>query len=101
MIEWNVLCCVLKIPFSLRCFTVLFLDYMQMYLMLDALADGGVWAGIPKELSIKLIAHTMLVRSGSIYLWLQAITRTAMLSSVQHQLSLCALLACRVRQGWC
>ena len=37
---------------------------VQMYLMLDALADGGVWAGIPKELSIKLIAHTMLVRNG-------------------------------------
>ena len=41
---------------------------MQMYLMLDALADGGVWAGIPKELSIKLIAHTMLVRNGRIVL---------------------------------
>lgn len=33
-----------------------------MYMTLDALADGGVWAGLPKELSLKLIAHTMMVR---------------------------------------
>ena len=33
-----------------------------MYLTLDALADGGVWAGIPKDLALRLIAHTMLVR---------------------------------------
>ena len=33
-----------------------------MFLTLDALADGGVWAGIPKDLSLRLIAHTMLVR---------------------------------------
>ena len=32
-----------------------------MYLTLDALADGGVWAGIPKDLALRLIAHTMLV----------------------------------------
>ena len=32
-----------------------------MYLTLDSLADGGVWAGIPKELSLRLIAHTMMV----------------------------------------
>lgn len=31
-----------------------------MYLTLDALADGGVWAGIPKDLALRLIAHTML-----------------------------------------
>ena len=34
-----------------------------MFLTMDALADGGVWAGIPKELSLKLIAHTMFVSS--------------------------------------
>ena len=32
-----------------------------MYMMLDALADGGVYAGIPKDLGLKLIAHTMMV----------------------------------------
>ena len=32
-----------------------------MYMMLDALADGGVYAGIPKEKALKLIAHTMMV----------------------------------------
>ena len=37
----------------------------QMYVMLDALADGGVYAGIPKELGIKLIAHTMIVSTVS------------------------------------
>ena len=35
----------------------------QMFLTMDALADGGVWAGIPKELSLKLVAHTMFVSS--------------------------------------
>ena len=34
-----------------------------MYVMLDALADGGVYAGIPKEIGLKLIAHTMMVRT--------------------------------------
>ena len=33
----------------------------QMYVMLDALADGGVYAGIPKEIGLRLIAHTMIV----------------------------------------
>ena len=32
-----------------------------MYMMLDALADGGVYAGIPKEKALMLIAHTMMV----------------------------------------
>ena len=32
-----------------------------MYVMLDALADGGVYAGIPKEMGLRLIAHTMIV----------------------------------------
>lgn len=31
-----------------------------MYVMMDALADGGVYAGIPKELALKLIAYTMM-----------------------------------------
>lgn len=31
-----------------------------MYLTLDALADGGVWAGVPKDLALRLIAQTML-----------------------------------------
>jgi pyrroline-5-carboxylate reductase len=31
-----------------------------MYVMLDALADGGVYAGIPKEIGLRLIAHTMI-----------------------------------------
>ena len=34
---------------------------IQMYLMLDALADGGVWAGVPKDLALRMIAQTMLV----------------------------------------
>ena len=29
--------------------------------MLDALADGGVYAGVPKDLALKLTAHTMIV----------------------------------------
>lgn len=32
-----------------------------MYMTLDALADGGVYAGVPKEKAINLIAHTMMV----------------------------------------
>ena len=32
-----------------------------MYMMLDALADGGVYAGIPKDIGLRLIAHTMMV----------------------------------------
>ena len=32
-----------------------------MFLMLDALADGGVWAGIPKDLALRMIAQTMMV----------------------------------------
>lgn len=31
-----------------------------VYVMLDALADGGVYAGIPKEMGLRLIAHTMI-----------------------------------------
>eukprot|EP00731_Ephydatia_muelleri_P011069 Em0005g1655a len=31
-----------------------------MYMTLDALADGGVYAGIPKHLAVKLMAHTMI-----------------------------------------
>ena len=38
-----------------------------MYVMLDALADGGVYAGIPKEIGLRLIAHTMIVSSPSLY----------------------------------
>lgn len=34
---------------------------MQMYMTLDALADGGVYAGVPKEQAINLVAHTMMV----------------------------------------
>ena len=34
---------------------------MQMYMTLDALADGGVYAGVPKEKAVNLIAHTMMV----------------------------------------
>ena len=30
-------------------------------MMLDALADGGVYAGIPKDIGLKLIAYTMMV----------------------------------------
>ncbi len=32
-----------------------------MYLMMDALADGGVYAGVPKDIALKLTAHTMIV----------------------------------------
>ena len=32
-----------------------------MYMVLDALSDGGVYAGVPKELALKLTAHTMMV----------------------------------------
>lgn len=38
--------------------------HTQMYVMLDALADGGVYAGVPKEIALKLAAHTMMVRHG-------------------------------------
>lgn len=38
--------------------------HTQMYVMLDALADGGVYAGVPKEIALKLAAHTMMVRRG-------------------------------------
>lgn len=30
--------------------------------MMDALADGGVYAGVPKDLALKLTAYTMMVR---------------------------------------
>ena len=36
-----------------------------MYVMLDALADGGVYAGIPKEIGLRLIAHTMIVSAAN------------------------------------
>ena len=39
----------------------------QMYVMLDALADGGVYAGIPKEIGLRLIAHTMIVGTHCMY----------------------------------
>jgi len=29
--------------------------------MMDALADGGVYAGVPKDIALKLTAHTMIV----------------------------------------
>jgi hypothetical protein len=35
--------------------------HVQMYLMMDALADGGVYAGVPKDLALKLTAYTMMV----------------------------------------
>lgn len=38
-----------------------------MYIMLDALADGGVYAGIPKEKALSLIAHTMMVSNIQIH----------------------------------
>ena len=34
-------------------------------MMLDALADGGVYAGIPKEIGLRLIAHTMIVSAAN------------------------------------
>ena len=34
---------------------------MQMYMTLDALADGGVYAGVPKEQALNLVAYTMMV----------------------------------------
>lgn len=34
-----------------------------MYMMMDALADGGVYAGVPKDLALKLTAYTMMVSS--------------------------------------
>ena len=34
-----------------------------MYIICEALADGGVKAGLPKELAVKLVAQTMLVSS--------------------------------------
>ena len=33
----------------------------QMYMIMDALADGGVYAGVPKHLALKLTAYTMMV----------------------------------------
>ena len=41
--------------------STMYLYALQMYVMLDALADGGVYAGIPKEIGLRLIAHTMIV----------------------------------------
>ncbi len=32
-----------------------------MYMVMDALADGGVYAGVPKDLALKLTAYTMVV----------------------------------------
>ena len=39
------------------------LDLFQMYMVMDALADGGVYAGVPKDLALKLTAYTMMVGS--------------------------------------
>ena len=36
-----------------------------MYVMVDALADGGVYAGIPKEIGLRLIAHTMILSAAN------------------------------------
>lgn len=36
---------------------------------LDALADGGVYAGVPKEKAINLIAHTMMVGKQNDWKW--------------------------------
>jgi len=41
-----------------------------MYVMVDALADGGVYAGIPKEIGLKRIAHTMMVRTRFINIYI-------------------------------
>ncbi len=30
-------------------------------MMMDALADGGVYAGVPKDIALKLTAYTMIV----------------------------------------
>ena len=30
-------------------------------MIMDALADGGVYAGVPKDLALKITAHTMIV----------------------------------------
>ncbi len=37
------------------------LPHTQMYMVLDAIADGGVYAGVPKEVALKLMAYTMMV----------------------------------------
>ena len=44
--------------------SILFM-FVQVYMMLDALADGGVYAGIPKDIGLKLIAYTMMVTKTS------------------------------------
>lgn len=33
---------------------------MQMYIAMEALADGGVRMGIPRDLAYKLSAHTLI-----------------------------------------
>ena len=45
-----------EIPDSLNC-----VPFVQMYMIMDALADGGVYAGVPKDLALKLTAYTMMV----------------------------------------
>lgn len=33
-----------------------------MFMALDAMADGGVRCGLPRDMAIQLAAHTMMVR---------------------------------------
>ena len=44
-----------------------FPKHIQMYMTIEALADGGVMAGLTRELATTMAAQTMLVRTKCIW----------------------------------
>ena len=56
--------------------------------MMDALADGGVYAGIPKDIALKLVAHTMIVRSVNTHRWYYRLTSDECLTPLLYRVLL-------------
>ena len=72
-----------------------------MYMMLDALADGGVFAGVPKDVALKLTAYTMMVSYTlqKRYLFVRDSISTSILCEISTSLNF--FYTCREQQKWC